>query len=154
MELWELVAREEIRDTIIRYAHSADSGRADDFVELFTEDAVLEIKGRVVYRGRDEIRGMLEGAKAGVVNRAKSQLIRHHNTNLLIDFDDPTRARTRLYFLAVMEDGADHWGRYRDVLVAQPDGRWRFQERVVRMDGHAPASWGGLAQEDFRPPSQ
>ena len=57
-------------------------------------------------------------------------------------------------FLAVMEDGADHWGRYRDVLVPQPDGRWRFQERVVRLDGHAPESWGGLAQEDFRPPTQ
>ncbi len=154
MELWELVAREEIRDTIIRYAHYADSGRADDFVGLFTDDAVLEIKGRVVYRGRDEIRGMLEGAKAGVVERAKSRLIRHHNTNVLIDFDGPARARTRLYFLAVMEDGADHWGRYRDVLVAQPDGRWRFQERVVRMDGHAPEAWGGLAQDDFGPPAR
>ena len=151
MELWELVAREEIRDTIIRYAHYADSGRADDFVGLFTEDARFEIKDRVVHQGRDEIRGMLEGAKSGVVERAKSLLIRHHNTNLLIDFESPDRARTRLYFLAVMEDGADHWGRYRDVLVAQPDGRWRFQERVVRLDGHVPQGWGGLEQDHFGP---
>jgi uncharacterized protein (TIGR02246 family) len=151
MELWELVAREEIRDTIIRYAHYADSGRADDFAGLFTEDAVLEIRGGAVHRGRDEIRGMLEGAKTSVVERARSRLIRHHNTNVLIDFDGPARARTRLYFLAVMEDGPDHWGRYRDVLVAQPDGRWRFEERVVRMDGHAPDGWRSAAQGDFGP---
>jgi hypothetical protein len=151
MELWELVAREEIRDTIIRYAHYADSGRAEDLAGLFTEDGILEIKDRAVHRGRAEIRGMLEGAKTGVTERARSPLIRHHNTNVLIEFDGPERARTRLYFLAVMADGADHWGRYRDVLVSQPDGRWRFLERVVRLDGHAPDSWGGPEQDHFGP---
>jgi hypothetical protein len=154
MELWELVAREEIRDTVARYAHYADSGRVDDFIGLFTEDAVLEIKGRTVFRGREGIRGMIEGAKTGVAERAASRLIRHNNTNVLIELDGPTRARTRMYFVAYMANGPDHWGRYRDVLVPEADGRWRFQERVVSLDGHAPDAWGGLEQDRLGPPAE
>jgi len=41
MEVWELAAREQIRDTIARYAHCVDGGRFDDLVELFVPVAVL-----------------------------------------------------------------------------------------------------------------
>ena len=39
METWELEAREQIRDTITRYAHHVDGGRFDELVELFVPDA-------------------------------------------------------------------------------------------------------------------
>ena len=45
MELWELIAREAIRETVASYAHLVDSGRFDDVVELFTADGVLEVQG-------------------------------------------------------------------------------------------------------------
>jgi hypothetical protein len=41
MEHWELTAREGIRETVGRYAHLVDSGRIDELVALFAEDAVL-----------------------------------------------------------------------------------------------------------------
>ena len=45
MELWELTAREAIRETVASYAHLVDSGRFDDVVDLFTADGVLEVQG-------------------------------------------------------------------------------------------------------------
>ena len=42
MELWELAAREAIRETVARYAHLVDRGRIDELVDLFVEDGVLE----------------------------------------------------------------------------------------------------------------
>ena len=35
MELWELVARESIRDLVARYNANGDSGRFDQVLELF-----------------------------------------------------------------------------------------------------------------------
>ena len=45
MELWELAAREAIRETVARYAHLVDRGRIDELVELFAEDGTLEAAG-------------------------------------------------------------------------------------------------------------
>ena len=45
MELWELAAREGIRDTVARYNHAGDAGRFDAMVECFTPDGRLAIVG-------------------------------------------------------------------------------------------------------------
>ena len=56
MEIWELVARESIRDIIARYNCNGDSGRIDAMMSLFTPDAVLEVAGRDPQVGREAIR--------------------------------------------------------------------------------------------------
>ena len=61
MEMWELEAHEQIRDTIARYAHCVDGGRFDDLVALFTPDGVLEVEGEPAHRGRDAIRAFVAG---------------------------------------------------------------------------------------------
>jgi hypothetical protein len=45
MELWELVARERIRDTLARYNWSGDSLRLDELARSFCEDGELELRG-------------------------------------------------------------------------------------------------------------
>jgi SnoaL-like domain len=35
MEMWELVAREQIRDTLARYNWSGDAGRLDELADTF-----------------------------------------------------------------------------------------------------------------------
>ena len=60
METWELVARESIRDLIGRYNANGDSGRFDPMLELFAEDATMELPTGV-HQGRAEIRAMFEG---------------------------------------------------------------------------------------------
>src|SRR4029077_12014451 len=61
MELWELAAREAIREPVAAYAHCADSGRFDEFAELFAPDGVLEVRGQEPVQGRDAIRAYLGG---------------------------------------------------------------------------------------------
>ena len=43
--MWELVARESIRDLVARYNANGDSGRFDQVMALFAPDAVMEIEG-------------------------------------------------------------------------------------------------------------
>jgi hypothetical protein len=63
-------------------------------------------------------------------------------SSILVEPASPEAASAASYFLAITERGPDHWGRYRDRLVAV-GGRWLFHHRRVRTDGHAPGSWGG-----------
>lgn len=140
MEVWELAAREQIRDTIARYAHCVDGGRFDDLVELFVPDGVLEVEGEPAHRGRDAILAFVIGTGRDLAAETGAPRIRHHVGNVVIELDAPERARARCYFLAVTDRGVDHWGRYRDELVPSGD-RWRFAHRRVRTDGAAPGGW-------------
>jgi len=140
MEMWELVARERIRETIARYAHCADTGRFADLVELFTDDGVLEIDGRLPLTGRSAIAGFLGSTKASLASTLGRPFIRHHVSSLTIEVDTPETARAASYFLAITERGPDHWGRYRDQLRAVGD-RWLLEHRRVRPDGHSERSW-------------
>ena len=140
MDLWELTAREQIRDTLARYAHCADTGRFAELVALFTEDGVLEIDGRPPLRGRAAIETFLGGTKTNLAANLTRPLIRHHVSSIRIEVHSPAEASAVSYFLAITERGPDHWGRYRDRLVPVGD-QWLFQHRRVRPDGHATNSW-------------
>jgi 3-phenylpropionate/cinnamic acid dioxygenase small subunit len=140
MEAWELEAREQIRETITRYAHYVDGGRFDELVELFATDGVLEVEGEPAHRGRDAIRAFVTGTGRDLAAATGAPRIRHHVSNLLIELAGPDRARARCYFLAVTDRGVDHWGRYRDDLVREGAG-WLFAQRNVRTDGAAAGSW-------------
>jgi hypothetical protein len=136
LETWELVAREQVRETIARYAHLVDRGRIDELLELFTPDGVLEANDLPPARGREAIRAFLGGTKERLAAAATAPWIRHHVSSVEIRVESPTAATADSYFLAITERGPDHWGRYRDRLVAV-DGRWCFAHRRVRVDGRA-----------------
>jgi SnoaL-like domain len=146
MELWELVARELIRETAARYAHCADSGRFAELVELFTADGVLEIAGREPLRGRTAIAAFLASTRSNLAATLERPYIRHHLSSLTIDVHGPDAASAHSYFLAITARGPDHWGRYRDQLVRVGE-RWLFRHRRVRPDGHAPGSWRAVRAE-------
>ena len=139
MELWELAAREAIRDTVARYAHLVDRGRIDELVELFTEDGTLEAGDRPPARGRAAIRAFFLETGKRLASAATRPLIRHHVSNVVIELSGSESASAEAYFLAVTERGPDHWGRYRDRL-ARIGARWLFAYRRARVDGHAPGS--------------
>ncbi len=140
MQVWELVARERIRDTLARYNWSGDAGRLDDLAETFCTDGVLEIRGMEPLRGRAEIAAFLGGvtataATAGAVKR----VVRHNVANVLFTGLIPDRAHVSSYFTVVTEIGLDHFGRYRDTLVPDGDG-WLIEHRKVTTDWAAPGS--------------
>lgn len=140
MDIWELIAREHIRDLVAGYAQLADTGRFDALLELFADDAVLHGGDQPEARGHDGIRAFLTGTGSSLKDVTATSLIRHHVSNLRIEVLSPVEARGTSYFLVVTDRGPDHWGRYRDEYVRRGD-RWLFRYRRARLDGFAPGSW-------------
>jgi hypothetical protein len=134
MDIWELVARERIRDTLARYNWSGDAGRLEDLAATFCTDGVLEIRGVAPLQGRSAIVGFLGGVTGDVaLSTDVKPIVRHNVANLIFNEVTPDRARVSSYFSVVTHIGLDHIGRYRDVLV--PDGdTWRIQHRKVSTD--------------------
>jgi ketosteroid isomerase-like protein len=133
MELWELSAREEIRDLVARYNANGDAGRFDEVVALFAPDAVMELPDRR-YQGSDEIRRVFTDAAASFAAVDGFEYLRHFTATLQIDVERPDEARARCYYAVVMKHGLDHWGRYIDRFTVV-DGHWRFAQRRVTVDG-------------------
>jgi SnoaL-like domain len=144
-ELWELIAREQIRHTIAAYTFAGDSGRYADIAAQFVADGVLDVHGQDRAEGRAAIAALLarnaaDGAPATGSRTDRPFFIRHFVTNVLIDPLTPHEAGVASYFAVFTPDGPDHWGRYRDVFV--PDGdRWRLRHRTARVDSFVPGGW-------------
>ena len=141
MELWELQAREAIRDLVARYNANGDTGRFDPMLALFIEEAVLEVPDRII-EGRAAIRAYFEEIARGDGDRKPVRLLRHHTATLQIDLSSTDEATSRCYYQVLTDHGLDHWGRYVD-RYRRVDGRWLFAERTVTVDGSVPGSWGG-----------
>ena len=138
-ELSDLLAREAIRDLVARYNAYGDGGLIDRMVELFAEDAVLEI-GADRYEGRGAIRGLFSGTVERSAGAAGGPTyVRHVTTTHQIDLVDAAHATGRCYFTVLTRIGLDHWGRYLDEYRTV-DGEWRFARRRVLTDDFAPGS--------------
>ncbi|OBA62671.1 hypothetical protein A5647_07320 [Mycobacterium sp. 1100029.7] len=134
MEIWELTAREQIRDTLARYNWSGDAGRLDGLAETFCTDGVLEIRGAEPLRGRSAITAFLGGITGKLaIDADVKPIVRHNVTNILFGTVTPDEARVSCYFTVLTHIGLDHFGRYRDILV--PDGdSWLIRHRTVSTD--------------------
>ena len=145
MEVWEVVARESIRDLVARYNANGDAGRVPQVLELFASDAVMELGdpgSSTLHTGHDEIALIFTGTKerwtAEATDRGAPPYVRHCVSTHQIDVRDENHATGRCYFFVIMDHGLDHWGRYLDEF-AVVDGRWRVTRRAVRVDGRTAA---------------
>jgi hypothetical protein len=146
MELWELIARESIRDLVARYNSNGDSGRFSQVLELFAPDAVMDLPDGL-YEGIDRISSIFTGTQAVVKSMAPDggrTYFRHSTSTHQIDLVDESHARGRCYYHVMMPHGIDHWGRYIDDYV-KIDDRWLFARRKVTMDGHVPGGMGAAS---------
>ena len=156
MELWELIARESIRDLVARYNANGDAGRFEQMLAVFAKDASMELvaaDGTVRrYDGIEQVATIFTetkanwdaGAKAsGTADRGSDggggappprHHIRHFTSTHQIDLVDETHARGRCYFSVIMPHGLDHWGRYVDEYGVR-DGRWVITLRRALSDG-------------------
>jgi hypothetical protein len=148
MELWELTAREQIRDTIAQYSHAGDAFRLHELAAAFCEDGVLAIRGFDDVVGRAAIIEQL-GGRADVdddeirdVRRSSQRadavptVVRHNVTNIRFESLAPDEAVVASYFTVFTQVGLDHHGRYRDRLVPVGD-RWLIARRTVVVDWRA-----------------
>ena len=140
MDMWELIARERIRDTLARYNWSGDAGLLDGLAQTFCSDGILEIRGSEPLRGRPEIAAFLAGVTGRIALAADVKpIVRHNVANVLFTEVTPDQARVDSYFTVVTHIGLDHYGRYRDTLVPEDDA-WLIKHRKVSTDWAAPGS--------------
>jgi hypothetical protein len=152
MELWELVARERIRDSLALYNWSGDAFRLGELVQAFCEDGELEIRGSAPHQGRAAIAGFLGGGSDSSDDEARRaalkvaaetsgirRVVRHNVTQVRFLELTPQQARVVCYFTVFTEIGLDHFGRYRDSFVPVGDA-WLIQHRYVATDWRAPES--------------
>jgi SnoaL-like domain len=140
VEMWELVARERIRDTLARYNWSGDAGQLHGLAETFCVDGVLEIRGFEPLQGRAAIASFLGGVTGKLaVDVSVKPIVRHNIANVLFTEVAPGQAQVKSYFTVITNIGLDHCGRYRDTLVPQGD-TWMIKHRKVSTDWAAPNS--------------
>ncbi|MBV8928466.1 MAG: nuclear transport factor 2 family protein [Mycobacteriaceae bacterium] len=143
MELWELAARERIRDSLARYNWSGDALRLDELAQSFCEDGQLQLRGGEPLRGRQAIVEFLGGVADGTTAPVVKRIVRHNLTNIRFTELTPRQARVASYFTVFTEIGLDHYGRYRDTFVPVGLGEpceWLIQHRFVSTDWRAPDS--------------
>jgi hypothetical protein len=141
--LERLVAIQEIRDQIARYAIWFDDKNWDDFAGLWAEEAVFEGPD-MRFEGRDAVLEFLTGCLPADYNG------KHMNATALIEPDESgarARARTDVVWIT-MNFQNTIVARYDDQFVRR-DGRWVFLHRkevvVPFRDGPPPMSDTALA---------
>jgi hypothetical protein len=160
MQMWELVARESIRDLIARWNYSGDARRMDEMVLVLAPDAEFQAVDGDVLHGRDAVLDFLTGVRdrkddtAGADPRPPPNdgrylpegtrpSIRHFTSNPRITFESETRAQVRTYYAVLSSFGLDHWGRYIDEFGVV-DGAWMITKRVITTDGVDPEGWAAV----------
>jgi hypothetical protein len=149
VELWELVARERIRDSIALYNWSGDAFRLEDLTHAFCEDGELEVRGDAPLKGRAAILDFLGGTrgtdggqdaraalKAAAAASGVKKIVRHNIANLRFVELTPEQAKVSCYFTVFTEIGLDHYGRYRDTFVPVGE-QWLIRHRFVSTDWRA-----------------
>lgn len=126
----ELVAREQIRDSLARYAHGNDRGDAALLASVFHPDAIFDM-GVAKATGGDLSAGKPSTSKRSDFHQLGQSLI-HINGD---------RATSETYFLDLMRssDGERDYdvlvaGRYVDVWTREGDEPFRIAERTIVFD--------------------
>ncbi len=121
---------DRIRRTLNEYSQLLDDGRFDEWADLFTEDARLELGDQATV-GRPAIRAYMAEVQAS------GRRGMHVTTNSLVDVDvdgDTARATTDYLFVRPGAEGLVlvAAGRYHDRMVRDGE-RWRFRVRSITM---------------------
>ncbi|NQT48646.1 MAG: nuclear transport factor 2 family protein [Chloroflexi bacterium] len=127
--LQKLEAIQEITNLESQYAFAADTRQVDIYVNLFTEDGVIDLRpyGERIM-GREAIRRFREASPEKVAFSVHYL----HNPHIVVDGN---RAWGRFYWLAALNWAATNeavWssGYYEDKFVKTDEG-WKIKEKVM-----------------------
>jgi hypothetical protein len=134
------VAKLEIRELLEQFMRFVDDADGTRLVELFDQDAVLQLSG-TVYSGREELAALFSASEAperlrwtepGELLKQPGSL--HISSNPLIEVDgNSAQAETDFFVIKRDETGRARIslaGRYRDRLSRNEDGRWVITNRT------------------------
>ncbi len=148
MTLEELLARESIRQTMARYTTAGDRLHVEDFLAVFTENAILESEhtdpaDAFRYEGRREIARWQQHWRERAIDKTKAvhgaSFVRHHLSTSDIELTGDSTATARTYWTAYTDIGADHCGYYLDRFEREGE-KWLIAHRRVRLDWRSPDS--------------
>lgn len=122
---------------IARFAERNDARDADALAEMFVEDGVFArpTAPDKPVRGREAIREQFRARPAG-------RMTRHLCANTVVTVESATQASAHSYVLLftaahgegaplpVQADGKQLLGAFRDLMVRDGDGVWKFKERL------------------------
>lgn len=131
-----------------RYASALDDGPLQDWPGFFTSECMYRIVPRDNFEldlpvaiMRCESRAMLEDRVTAVTETMlyEPRYLRHHITDILVQGADADAVRARANFsvIEVLPDELPRIsiaGHYRDHLVREADGQWRFREKLCVFD--------------------
>jgi hypothetical protein len=116
--------RDEIRDLVARYCLYIDTGRADEWADLWTADGEFDIGGGTIVSGRAALREHATHMPPGTVH--------HLATNLVIDVDGET-ATCEESTLLTAKGAVVMVARVHDQL-RRVDGRWKLHRKSYDAD--------------------
>lgn len=139
--------RFEIEDLMIRYTWLKDVGplHEEEFLALFTEDAILESPTQGHYEG---VEGLREFARHDRTSGSKTQIMRHVLSNFLVD-GAGDRATLKVYMIVFFTQMITVWGNDRpptlspsfvghyECDVRKVNGTWRLATRILYSDRHS-----------------
>ena len=138
MQPWELAIRELVRQTLADYTAATDAYDLALLTSCFTAEGSLEYtRAAAALVGRNQIEWGLRAQLSG--SGPRPTYVRHHVSSIRMSRVERDRVEASSYFVVFTDVGADHWGRYRDVLVPV-DGKWLFASRKIRVDGFSDKS--------------
>jgi ketosteroid isomerase-like protein len=120
-----------INELVTEYAWLLDHRQWHEVIDLCTDDAILNIRGREIV-GKT---GLASWAEHRAEN--KTRRTQHQMTNLRLEAETPDRViGTASLVLVVAKGGSgtyvDLVGEYHDEYVRTPDG-WRFRRRRLKL---------------------
>jgi ketosteroid isomerase-like protein len=123
----------EIRNLIARLARLTDIGTVEEYLEAFTDDAVLEIPGLPIRSGTEGLRsGSLGSRETGAAGPGSNTM--HFLGAISVNLDGDTATSDTTFFL--FKDTSTSptpatAGRYHDLFVRTPKG-WRLRHRNIQ----------------------
>ena len=134
----ERLARACIAKTLGECTQAGDARKAEPYARCFTEDGVLDLSERI--EGREAIlRWMSAPSPIKQSSRPSPGFVSHHLTTCRIEFESPSLAIVRTYWLVTTAVGLDHNGYYDDRLRHCGD-EWLIAYRRPRTLWKSPAS--------------
>ena len=126
-----------ITRTLYHYAHAQYSGDKRQFLNCFTDDAIIERSrhGKIIV-GHDEIAEYFDAISHAPVDYHKHVVI---EPIIEIDGDAAIVSSDFLYVQRNSEGPfISHFGHYADEMVRDRDGNWRFTRRQLLTEAAAP----------------
>jgi hypothetical protein len=139
-----------ILSTLNAYGHAIDYGLKARWLDCFTEDAVYKVQAFGVTLSEALVTQPLMGMKGQdvlsqyIAKHTKSPELwhKHFLVEPIIVWENDNTVSVESYFARLDEDQNGPYilafGRYRDKMVKEQDGKWRFKERICEIESHPP----------------